>query len=255
MSEDTGARALTISAAAQVVGVDRRIIRRHLEAGRFSRAKRALGTSGRGTGPWQIPVADLCDAGLLPSGAPEGPERMEGRAGMEPIEGMEGMNGVDATAPARNLELELSRLRSEVAAALRRAQTAEVTLLECERVIEAQRLALAERSSVNGRHGPKLSSQNGRRPLNGRTTRRPGVPTSVTGPRTERDGIRPELEEAPGRSDEDARVSAALAEVAEVVNRPRFTPRFATSWASAPPWEHIPEVDQPAQRRWWQRVS
>ena len=39
MSEDTGARALTISAAAQVVGVDRRIIRRHLEAGRFSRAE------------------------------------------------------------------------------------------------------------------------------------------------------------------------------------------------------------------------
>jgi hypothetical protein len=200
MSENTGAGALTISAAAQVVGVDRRIIRRHLEAGRFSRAKRALGTSGRDTGPWQIPVADLCDAGLLPSGAPEGPERMEGLAGMEPIEGMEGVEGVegvDAPAPARNLELELSRLRSEVAAALRRAQTAEVTLLECERVIEAQRLALAERSSVNGRHGPKLSSQNGRRPLNGRTPRRPGVPTSVTGHRTKRDGIRPRRRRLP----------------------------------------------------------
>jgi hypothetical protein len=250
MTDNTGRGALTISAAARMVGVDRRIIRRHLEAGRFSRAKRALGTSGRGTGPWQIPVIDLCDAGLLSSEAPEYPQRMEG------MDEMEGMDGTDAPASAR----EVSRLRAELAAALRRAQMAEVTLLECERVIEAQRLALAERTSVNGRHGPKLSSQNGRRPLNGGVNRRPTVPTPVTvtsgaRPRPKPDGVGTETEDASGRSEEDARVSAALAEVAGVVNRPRSTPRFATSWASAPPWEHIPEVDQPAQRRWWQRVS
>jgi hypothetical protein len=54
MTGNTGARALTISAAARMVGVDRRVIRRHLEAGRFSRAERAPGESGTDTGPWQI---------------------------------------------------------------------------------------------------------------------------------------------------------------------------------------------------------
>jgi hypothetical protein len=51
MTDNTGARALTISAAARMVGVDRRVIRRHLEAGRFSRAERASGESGTDTGP------------------------------------------------------------------------------------------------------------------------------------------------------------------------------------------------------------
>jgi hypothetical protein len=271
MTDNTGASALTISAAARMVGVDRRVIRRHLEAGRFSRAERAPGDSGTGTGPWQIPFADLLDAGLLPSYARQGPEGVEGVAGMEGTEGM------DAEPPLpRDLGLEFSRLRAELAAAIRRAETAEATLLESERIIEAQRLALAERSSVSARRrGPRPTSQNDRRPFSGSAARRPTASASfaVTTDRrsgSEPDDAAPTAEDAPRRSNEDARVSAAMAEATEEteavdqadevdevdeVDRPRFTPLFATSWASAPPWEHIPKLNNPAQRRWWKRVS
>jgi hypothetical protein len=153
---------------------------------------------------------------------------------------------------------------------VRRAETAEATLLECERVIEAQRLALAERNSVSARrHGPGITSQNDRHPLSRSAARRPAASASLAvttdgRSRSEPDGAGPAAEDAPRRSNEDARVSAAMAgaaETAEVVDdvdevdRPRFTPRFATSWASAPPWEHIPKMNHPAQRRWWKRVS
>jgi hypothetical protein len=262
MTDNTGARALTISAAARMVGVDRRVIRRHLEAGRFSRAERALGELGPDTGPWQIPLADLQDAGLLPSDAPQGPEGVETMKGTD---GMDGMDGMDAEPPSpRDLGLEISRLRAELAAAMRRAVTAEATLLECERVIEAQRLALAERNPVSARrHGPRITSPNDRRQLGGSAARRPAAWASLAvtddgRSRSEPDGAGPAAEDAPGRWDEDARVSGAMAEAAEAadeVDRPRFTPRFATSWASAPPWEHIPKMNNPAQRRWWKRVS
>jgi hypothetical protein len=187
------------------------------------------------------------------------------------VEATERMNGMDVEPLSpRDLGLECSRLRAELAAAIRRAQTAEVTLLECERVIEAQRLALAERSSVSARrHGPRITGQNDRRPLSGNAARRPAASASLAVTtdepfRSKPDGASPAAEDAPRRSDEDARVSAAMAarseavdEVDEVddVDRLRFTPRFATSWASAPPWEHIPKMNHPAQRRWWKRVS
>ncbi len=268
MTDNTGNRALTVSAAARVVGVDRRVIRRHLEAGRFSRAERAPGESGTDTGPWQIPLADLQDAGLLPSDAPQGPE------GVETMKGTDGMDGMDAEPPSpRDLGLEISRLRAELAAAKQRAVTAEATLLECERVIEAQRMALAERNSVSARRlSPRITSQNDWRPLGGTGARRPAAWASSAGTADQRsgsepDGAGPAAEDARRRSNEDARVSAAMAEAADVVDevdeadevdevdRPLFTPRFATSWASAPPWEHIPKMNHPAQRRWWKRVS
>ncbi len=246
MTETTDGGALTISAAARVVGVDRRIIRRHLEAGSFPGAVRAVGVSGTGTGPWQIPLGDLRDTGLLASGAPEGTDAPARR---------------DAeSAPSGDLELELGRLRAELAAAIRRAETAEVAVLECERVIEAQRLTLAERSSLNGRNDPKIIGRNRRYPLNGRSTMRSSTSASIAaasdGPsRPEPDEPDTAADELSPHSDEDARVWAAMAEVADAVGRPRSTPRFATSWASAPPWEHVPEVSQPAQRRRWRRVS
>lgn len=261
MIEKTGANAVTISTAARMVDVDRRIIRRHLEAGRFPRAQRAPGESGTGTGPWQIPVTDLYEAGLLPSDVSEGPK------GTRALDEMG-----SAAAPTGDLDLEFTQLRAELSAAIRRAETAEATVVECERVIEAQRLALAERSSVNGRHGPKLTSQNGRRPLGGHAARRPSVLESVAErpdprSRVERAAAGPAPGNAPHRNDEDARISAAMAdasevaesgetvEVSEAVDRPIFAPRFATSWASVPPWEHIPEVGERPQRRWWRRVS
>jgi hypothetical protein len=194
---------------------------------------------------------------------------------MEGMEGTERMDGMDAEQLSpRELGLEFSRLRAELAAAIGRAQTAEVTLLECERVMEAQRLALAERGTVSGRRqGPRTTSQNDRRPLSPSAARRPPASTSLTVTTDGRSrpapaGAGPAAEDAPRRSNEDARVSAAMAEGAETsdevevevevvdeVDRPRFTPRFATSWASAPPWEHIPKMNHPDQRRWWKRVS
>jgi hypothetical protein len=57
--------ALTLREAAQRCDppVSRRTLVRRLEAGAFPNAYRAAGSQGEGTGPWQLPVADLLAAG------------------------------------------------------------------------------------------------------------------------------------------------------------------------------------------------
>jgi hypothetical protein len=55
---------LTVTEAAKATGVDRRTIRRRLDADEFPNAHRDDGKQGPGSGPWLIPVEDLLGAGL-----------------------------------------------------------------------------------------------------------------------------------------------------------------------------------------------
>jgi len=113
---------LTVTEAAKAAGVDRRTIRRRLDADDFPNAHRDTGKQGPGSGPWLIPVEDLLAAGLKLH-QPSGPD--------EPTTDT-------ATAHA---ETEAT-LRAALADAVRRADVAEAVAAERERVIEAQALAL-----------------------------------------------------------------------------------------------------------------
>jgi hypothetical protein len=234
---DTGA--LTVSAAARIAGVDRRVIRRHLEAGRFPGATREPGLSGTANGPWRIPIPDLQGAGLLPSDQRSNPQ----------------MEGGGEAEPPSNMDLELIRLRSELAAALRRAEAAEAAVLECDQLIKAQRLALADRRGPDSRRGSRVVERKGRHPLDGHSagvavTQNPSVAVVPDDPAPPR--IDDADQSSDGISGFDDRQACDTVQVD--VDRPGLTPRFAASWASAPPWEHAPDVQRP-QRRWWQRSS
>lgn len=244
MTDTLATDSLTISDAARMAGVDRRIIRRHLQAGRFPRAQRAPGVSGAGNGPWQIPKADLHDAGLLASDP-----REAAATETEP-------------APSRTGGLEIIRLHTLLDAALRRAETAEATVLECERVIEAQRLALAEGKVAKDRHGLKLTGHNSRR-LPGASVPTPAAVSELTAPTTSEGGETLSETDDTSTSSVDGEEAGQTVVVSEMeesdefeaMDRPRLAPRFAGSWAAAPPWEATPVAEQPAPRRWWQRVS
>ena len=60
---------LTISEAAAAAGVDRRTVRRKLDAGLLPGAIRSDGPAGAGTGPWSIPAVELIAAGIDLGGA------------------------------------------------------------------------------------------------------------------------------------------------------------------------------------------
>lgn len=112
---------LTVTEAARASGVDRRAIRRRLDSGEFPNAYRDVGSQGPETGPWLIPVEDLLRAGLTL------------RAPMAPDASI-------LTSFGRSEQESL--LQSALADALRRAEVAEATAAERERIIEAQELAL-----------------------------------------------------------------------------------------------------------------
>lgn len=111
---------LTITEAARASGVDRRTLRRRLDGGEFPNAYRESGSHGTESGAWLIPVEDLLRAGLSLD-APTGPDTAtvgsHGRSEQEP-------------------------LQSALADALRRAEVAEATAAERQRIIETQELAL-----------------------------------------------------------------------------------------------------------------
>lgn len=107
----------TLSEAADLCGVDRRTIRRHLDADRFPNAWR----EDDGNGPWRIPVTDLLAAGLQP-GKPSPPDPPTTDVAPEP-------DHVD-------------RLRDRLADAERRAAVAEAVAAERDRTIRAMEAAL-----------------------------------------------------------------------------------------------------------------
>ena len=111
----------SVTEAARASGVDRRTIKRRLDAGEFPNAHRRPTGRGPGTGPWLVPLDDLLAVGLRPD---------VGRARGHPIRG-----GPQPPGP----EL---RLRAALADAERRAEVAEALAAERERVIQAQQVAL-----------------------------------------------------------------------------------------------------------------
>jgi hypothetical protein len=116
--------ALTISEAASACGVNRRTIRRRLDAGAFPSAYRDEAVS-QGPAPWRIPVEDLLGAGLRP------------HAPTPPTEAAEGVSPGPVTAPG-----EVERLRAELAEERARRRVAEAVAEEREKALEDARLAL-----------------------------------------------------------------------------------------------------------------
>jgi hypothetical protein len=113
---------LTVTEAAKAAGVDRRTIRRRLDADDFPNAHRDTGKQGPESGPWLIPVEDLLAAGLKLH-QPTGPD--------------------EPTTDAANAHAQTeANLRAALSDAVRRAEVAEAVAAERERVIQAQELAL-----------------------------------------------------------------------------------------------------------------
>jgi hypothetical protein len=131
----------TVSEAALACQVDRRTIRRRLEASSFPNAHKLE------NGRWRIPVVDLIAAGLKPN-APT--------AAVEII----GSTTVDVVA---ELQAQLAELQAQLADALKRAAEAEARAEECGRVIDAQTVAL--RARTTGTTGATSPSQNPDQPL------------------------------------------------------------------------------------------
>lgn len=141
---------LTITEAAKAARVDRRTIRRRLDADTFPNAYRQ-----GPDGPWKIPVGDLITAGF-PLHKSE-PER--------------------APAPAPTLldNTELDRLRDENAELRRRAEVAEA--VAAERLLRAENAELALRALTAPTAGTDVahvvpSSRRGTPPPNAEQARR-----------------------------------------------------------------------------------
>jgi hypothetical protein len=124
---DTERPLLTITEAAKAAGVDRRTIRRRLDAGDLPNASRGTGPQGPETGAWTIPVDDLIAAGFTlhasrpPSSVP--------------------------TSPARVDQSELDRLRNELAEERALRMVAEARADERERLVHA-----TEQRALNAEH-------------------------------------------------------------------------------------------------------
>lgn len=121
--------ALTITEAAAACQVDRRTIRRRLDANDLPHAWREQ--TPQGPGPWRIPVEDLIAAGykLHAPTPPETPETPQGR------------HTVTST-PTPTSTAEVEQLRAEVADLRRRAEVAEAIATERAAALEDARLAL-----------------------------------------------------------------------------------------------------------------
>jgi hypothetical protein len=114
---------LSISEAAAAAGVDRRTIRRKLDAGDFPNASRGDGRQGPATGPWVIPVTDLLGAGL------------QLHAPTQEAAGQSAPNEKPVVSDLERLQVELAEWR-------RRAELAEAIAVERDRTIEVQSAAM-----------------------------------------------------------------------------------------------------------------
>jgi hypothetical protein len=216
MQNESFSAALTITAAAELTGVDRRAIRRHLDAGLFPHAGRQAGPSGTGRGPWRIPLEDLRDAGLL-----EG-EVVPAKAAAEP-------RAIGAAHP------EVVRLRTELAATRRRAETAESAVTEYRRMLSVQRRVRPERRHLALAVGDEHAGDEHAETVDD------AAPVLAAAPPLPTPSTDAAVHPASGADDAASRGPDGRL----------LAPRFAASWASAPPWEHVPEA-APESRRWWQ---
>jgi hypothetical protein len=222
---------LTVTEAAQAVGVDRRTIRRRLDSGDFPHAHREPGRQGPGTGPWLIPVDDLLGAGLIvrepgPSDAVE--ENAEQSAAEEV-------------------------LRLALADALRRAEVAEARAAERERVIEAQELALRTLMA-----GAASTESEGDSPAQPAGTAPPSPRSPVAVARDDQPTTSPAGSEGPRTGEPSPRARVRVEETVPPAAQPypepapRPAPKISPGAPRkpTPPW--VPIENPPARRRWWQ---
>jgi len=115
--------ALTLTEAARAAGVDRRTLRRRLDAGELPNAYRDRGRQGPGTGPWLIPVGDLLAAGFTLNAPSPGPAHARHD---------------DQGDELAELRHELDHLRERLARAERDRDVAQAVATERERTIAVQ---------------------------------------------------------------------------------------------------------------------
>ncbi len=226
----------SVTEAARASGVDRRTIKRKLDAGEFPNAHRQPTGQGPGPGPWLVPLGDLLAAGLTPD---------VGRVPGPPMRGSSG-------PPESEL-----RLRAALADAVRRAEVAEALAAERERAIEAQQVALRAFEA-----GVAAAADGEPDPAGGPDPHHPsghGEPDRAGGPAGAGAPDETRRHEEPGRpgGGESGSVPAAVPPPArpypEGPTPP--TPPIAPGAPRkpTPPWIPIPV---PARRnRWWQRRS
>jgi hypothetical protein len=135
---------LTVTQAAQATCVDRRTIRRRVDAGDFPNAHRKTGKDGPDSGPWLIPMSDLLAAGLS----------------LQPTE----HDGPPTDQPATGSDSEKS-LRLALAEAVKRAEVAEAIAAERAAALADVRAALdlAQRM-LTPRQFPVVSPESAKAP-------------------------------------------------------------------------------------------
>ncbi len=242
---------LTVTEAARASGVDRRTLRRRLDGGDFPNAHRAAGNQGPESGAWLIPVEDLLRAGLS----------------------LESRTGPDVPTASPDGRSEQASLRSALAGALRRAEVAEATAAERERIIEAQEIALrAFAAAVELKDAvpvevialPDDSSQ-ASAPEASAEPAEPAEPTEPVEPEASVDLSDPGGPE-PAHHGEALTEPGEPGEAEPGEPRPEEPRRPAYAEATArpvpailpgapsrptPPW--VPVSTPPVPRRWWQR--
>jgi hypothetical protein len=233
MSTANGKSMLTITEAAEVAGVDRRIIQRRLDAGEFPSAHK----EGKGRGRWLIPSAELDAAGLTgpaPTGAqataaphasdqPDAPAG--GQASVVPKASIRPHTSVEHIEPMVVPVLsEVEVLRAEMTTLRIRAEVAEAEARERERVIAAKD------DDLNSLRAILMS----------------GPMTQLAGPAA----VAPVAAAVAPVAASEAPAPAAEPPVG-ASEPPVATPRTALTslWAPDGPVQPEPE---PPRRRWWQ---
>ena len=221
----------SVTEAARASGVDRRTIKRRLDAGEFPNAHRRPTGRGPGTGPWLVPLDDLLAVGLRPD---------VGRARGHPIRGGPQLPGPEL------------RLRAALADAERRAEVAEALAAERERVIQAQQVALRAFAAgvaegvdggpdrANGSDGSDGSDGSG-------GSGGAGAPDETSGH---------EQIDRPGgdeRASRPALVPPPVHPYPEGPTRPAPPIAPGAPRKPTPPW--VPIAVPARRRRWWQRRS
>lgn len=228
---------LTVTEAARASGEDRRTIRRRLDGGEFPNAYRDTGSQGPESGAWLIPVEDLLRAGLTlrdPIGPDSSTLSSFGRSVQEPV------------------------LQSALADALRRAEVAEATAAERERIIEAQELALrAFAAAVELKDAVPLeviaNPDDSSDAFEPDASAEPDEPDEPDGSDPEVSGaVRdPEALTEPGEPEESESEESEGPSNSEAIARPVPAILPGAPSRPTPPWVSV--STPPVQRRWWQR--
>jgi hypothetical protein len=216
---------LTVTEAAKAAGVDRRTIRRRLDAGDFPNARRDDGKQGPDTGPWLLPVEDLLGAGLTLH-APTEPDEL---------------TPADTPDPS-----EVEALRAEVVELRTRAQVAEAVAAERDRVIAAKDDDLRSLRAVlmAGPAVPAATASESPASPPGRPPAAPELPTGGRAPR-------PTHAEGVARLNED-RAARQARDTAARVERLSQPPTYVEG-ETLPTGLRPLYAESPKKKRWWQR--